>query len=83
MAIGGFDGQGGNITLAQFESYVEKGEIHYFIVSGGGGGGGFGGGSPGGGSGNSEPEITNWVSTNFTAEAIGGQTVYDLSRGSE
>jgi 4-amino-4-deoxy-L-arabinose transferase-like glycosyltransferase len=77
MAIGGFNGQGGNITLAQFESYVAKGEIHYFVASGGGGG--FGGGGPGGGSGNSEAAITNWVSTHFTAETIGGQTVYDLS----
>jgi hypothetical protein len=48
MAIGGFNGQGGNLSLAQFEAYVKAGDIHYFIVSSGGPGGG-GGGAPGGG----------------------------------
>ncbi len=60
MAIGGFSGTGGNLTLAQFKQYVERGEIHYFIADAGGaggpggggaggpGGGGFGGGPPGG-----------------------------------
>jgi 4-amino-4-deoxy-L-arabinose transferase-like glycosyltransferase len=42
MAIGGFNGEGGRLTLAQFKKYVNAGEIHYYIVSGGGGGG-FGG----------------------------------------
>jgi 4-amino-4-deoxy-L-arabinose transferase-like glycosyltransferase len=45
-AIGGFDGEGGLITLAQFEKYVKAGDIHYYIASSGGPGG-FGG-SPGG-----------------------------------
>ncbi len=40
MAIGGFNGEGGNITLAQFEALVNKGDIHYFIASGGSGGAG-------------------------------------------
>jgi 4-amino-4-deoxy-L-arabinose transferase-like glycosyltransferase len=55
MAIGGFSGTGGNLTLAQFKQYVERGEIHYFIADaggaggpGGGGVGGFSGGLPGG-----------------------------------
>jgi hypothetical protein len=42
MAIGGFDNEGGNLTLAQFKQYVSRGEIHYYIAStnsGGGGGG--------------------------------------------
>ncbi len=39
MAIGGFNGQGGNLSLAQFEAYVKAGDIHYYIVSGGTGGG--------------------------------------------
>ena len=44
MAIGGFSGEGGNVSLAQFEKYVKAGEIHYYIAGGGGGGaGGFGG----------------------------------------
>jgi hypothetical protein len=75
MAIGGFNGEGGNITLSTFEAYVAKGDIHYFISSGGGGGGMAG---PGGG-GNSDAAITSWVKSHFTAETIGGQTVYDLA----
>jgi 4-amino-4-deoxy-L-arabinose transferase-like glycosyltransferase len=43
MAIGGFSGTGGDLTLAQFESYVKAGDIHYFIASSSGGAGGFGG----------------------------------------
>jgi len=57
MAIGGFDGEGGNISLAQFERYVDSGQIHYYIVGGGMGGGGFAGsaaaGSEGGAAGSS------------------------------
>jgi 4-amino-4-deoxy-L-arabinose transferase-like glycosyltransferase len=34
MAIGGFDGEGGNLTLAQFKEYVAHGQIHYYIASG-------------------------------------------------
>ena len=34
MAIGGFSGQGGNLSLAQFEAYVKAGDIHYYIASG-------------------------------------------------
>jgi len=51
MAIGGFNGQGGNLTLAQFEQYVKHGEIRYYIAGGGGPGGtagGFTGGTAGG-----------------------------------
>ena len=55
MAIGGFDGQGGNISLAQFKQYVAHGEIHYYIPGSAGGGAPFAGASgrppgiPGGG----------------------------------
>jgi 4-amino-4-deoxy-L-arabinose transferase-like glycosyltransferase len=73
MAIGGFNGEGGNLSLATFETYVAQGDIHYFIASGSGGGGG-----PGG-SGNSDSAITSWVEAHFTAKTIGGQTVYDLT----
>jgi hypothetical protein len=50
MAIGGFSGQGGNLTLAQFKAYVKSGDIHYYIA-GGGGAGGFGGAGGGAGGG--------------------------------
>jgi hypothetical protein len=46
MAIGGFNNQGGNLTLAQFKQYVARGEIHYYIASTNGAGGGRGGGRP-------------------------------------
>jgi len=52
MAIGGFDGEGGNLTLAQFKQYVARGEIHYYINSNTSRGGGFSAsGAPGGTSG--------------------------------
>jgi 4-amino-4-deoxy-L-arabinose transferase-like glycosyltransferase len=85
MAIGGFNGEGGNISLATFEAYVAEGDIHYFIASGTGTGGGAGGpGGPGGGGGpggvrNSDSAITAWVEAHFTAKTIGGQIVYDLT----
>jgi 4-amino-4-deoxy-L-arabinose transferase-like glycosyltransferase len=73
MAIGGFSGQGGNLSLAQFEAYVKAGDIHYYIANGGGFGGGPGGGS-------STSAITSWVKAHYRAETIGGQAVYDLSQ---
>ncbi len=71
MAIGGFNGQGGNLSLAEFESYVKKGEIHYWIS---------GGGSGGMGSGGSVSSIQSWVAAHYKAETIGGETVYNLAR---
>jgi hypothetical protein len=70
IAIGGFSGQGGELTLAQFESYVTAGDIHYYIASGGGG--------PGAGAGSSSA-ITSWVKAHYKAVTIGGQTLYDLT----
>ena len=71
MAIGGFDGEGGNLSLAQFEKYVTAGDIHYFITSGA---------TPGVGAGrNASSSITAWVESHFTAKTIGGETVYDLT----
>jgi 4-amino-4-deoxy-L-arabinose transferase-like glycosyltransferase len=78
MAIGGFSNQGGKLSLAAFERYVARGEIHYYIASGGGGGGG-GGGGPGGPGGGSTENIASWVKAHFKGETIGGETVYDLS----
>jgi 4-amino-4-deoxy-L-arabinose transferase-like glycosyltransferase len=68
MAIGGFSGQGGELTLTQFEHYVKAGQIHYYLASGGG---------PGGGSGSSS--IVSWVEAHYKAETISGQTIYDLT----
>ncbi len=74
MAIGGFNGEGGNISLTTFEAYVAKGDIHYFISSGSAGGG-----APGGGGRKSDAAITSWVESHFEAQTIGDQTVYDLT----
>jgi 4-amino-4-deoxy-L-arabinose transferase-like glycosyltransferase len=70
MAIGGFNGEGGNLSLSAFKAYVEKGEIHYYIAGSSGGGGG---------GGRSSSAIAEWVESHFTAKTIGGQTVYDLT----
>ena len=71
MAIGGFNGSDPAPTLAQFEAWVAAGQIHYFI-----GGSGFGGQS--GGSADATA-IASWVQSHYTAQTIGGQTVYDLT----
>jgi 4-amino-4-deoxy-L-arabinose transferase-like glycosyltransferase len=81
MAIGGFNGTDPAPSLAQFEKYVSDGDVHYFI----GGGGGFGGGgfaAPGIGGGataDDASQITSWVESHYTAETIGGVTVYNLT----
>jgi 4-amino-4-deoxy-L-arabinose transferase-like glycosyltransferase len=74
MAIGGFNGGDNAITLARFEQLVAAGKIHYYVAGGGIGGAGFGGRGQGGGS-----EIATWVAGHFTAQTVGGTTVYDLS----
>ena len=81
MAIGGFNGTDPTPTLAQFQDYVRKHEVHYFISSGGGFGGGGVAGGPGGGSGASS-EIAQWVESTFTARTVDGVTIYDLSSAS-
>jgi 4-amino-4-deoxy-L-arabinose transferase-like glycosyltransferase len=76
MAIGGFNGTDPAPTLAQFEKYVAEGKIHYFI----GGGSGFGGG-PGGGSSGDASQITSWVESHFSAQTVGGATIYNVASG--
>jgi 4-amino-4-deoxy-L-arabinose transferase-like glycosyltransferase len=73
MAIGGFNNNGGELSLSQFERYVEKGEIHYYIDLGAAGGGGFGGASS-----SSTSLIPSWVAAHFKSETIGGTAVYVL-----
>jgi len=68
MAIGGFSGGDPAPTLEQFQSYVAAGQVHYFIA-----GGGFGGRRDG-------STISAWVEQTFTAAAVGGHTVYDLTQ---
>jgi hypothetical protein len=74
MPIGGFNGSDPSPTLAQFQAYVAAGKIHWFIS-----GGGFGGSR--GGS-NASSAISSWVASTFTAQTIGGVTMYDLTQPS-
>jgi hypothetical protein len=78
MAIGGFNGTDPTPTLSQFEKYVAKGEIHYFISSSGGfgGGGGVGGAST---TTSTSSQITSWVESHYTAKTVDGVTLYDLT----
>ncbi len=68
IGIGGWSGSDPAPTLDEFKQYVADGQIKYFIEGGRGGG-------PGGGS----SDITDWVTANFTATTVDGQTVYDLT----
>jgi 4-amino-4-deoxy-L-arabinose transferase-like glycosyltransferase len=68
MAVGGWSGDDPSPTLAEFEKYVAKGEIRYYVA-----GGGMGGGSGPAG------QIGSWVEAHFTATTVGGRTVYDLA----
>ena len=77
MAIGGFNNNGGLLSLTQFIRYVKAGDIHYYIASGGGGAGG---GPNGGTSTSTTDEISSWVAAHYSAETIGGVTVYDLTK---
>ena len=74
-AVGGFNGSDPSPTLAQFQAYVAAGKIHWFI----GGGSGFG--RSAGGS-NASSAIASWVASTFTAQTIGGVTMYDLTQPS-
>ncbi len=92
MAIGGFRGTDPAPSLAQFEKLVSAHKIHYYVAGGGlggrgfggagGAGGGFGGfggaGGPGGGS-TDAAQISAWVQAHFTAQTVGGMTVYNLT----
>src|SRR5256885_1911710 len=69
MAIGGFNGSDPAPTLAQFQDYVSKRQIHYFIAGGMRGSGG-----------GSSSQIATWVGANFASTTVGGVTVYDLTQ---
>jgi 4-amino-4-deoxy-L-arabinose transferase-like glycosyltransferase len=71
MAIGGFTGSDDSPTLAQFQDYVAKHQVRYFIAS-------ERFGPPGHRDSGTAAEITAWVKANFTSADVGGATVYDL-----
>jgi 4-amino-4-deoxy-L-arabinose transferase-like glycosyltransferase len=82
MGIGGFNNEGGNLSLAAFERYVAKGDIHYYVASQGAGGGAAGGPGGGGGPGRggTSSSIASWVKANFKTVTLGSTTVYDLTQ---
>ena len=73
IAIGGFNGSDPAPTLEQFKAYVEQGLIRYYISSDGMGGTQMGGSD-------AASQIAAWVQENFTAQTVGGATVYDLAQ---
>jgi 4-amino-4-deoxy-L-arabinose transferase-like glycosyltransferase len=70
MSIGGFNGTDPSPTLAQFKKLVAEHKIHYFV--------GQNSHSFGGGSGDASA-ISAWVAAHYTAQTVGGETVYDLA----
>lgn len=72
MAIGGFNGTDPAPTLEQFQDYVERGLVRYYIA------GGEMGDKQMGGS-NTASQIESWVKENFEAQTIGNVTIYDLA----
>jgi 4-amino-4-deoxy-L-arabinose transferase-like glycosyltransferase len=67
MAIGGFDNEGGHLSLAQFKKYVKAGDIHYYVVSGG-----FGGASAGAGAGGAPTANTSKSAGGVVSSLFGG-----------
>jgi len=67
MAIGGFNNQGGNLTLVAFKRYVAAGDIHYYVSGGDGGGR------------SSDGAIARWVAATFKTRTVSGTTIYDLA----
>jgi uncharacterized protein GlcG (DUF336 family) len=80
MAIGGFNGTDPAPTLAQFQSDVAAGRIHYFV----GGStmhrwGARGAEGASGKTSDTGEQIASWVAKNYPAQTVDGVTVYDLS----
>ena len=75
IALGGFNATDPAPTLAQFQQMVADGQVHWFIGDGSVG-------MPGSGSSGSDDaaRIAQWVAENFTAQSVGGTTVYDLTQ---
>ena len=70
MSIGGFNCTDQSPTLADFEHLVAEHEVHYFV--------GANADSFGGGPGDAQA-ITKWVTSHFRSEAVGSETVYNLT----
>ncbi|GAB3271220.1 glycosyltransferase family 39 protein [Sinomonas notoginsengisoli] len=69
MALGGFNGTDPSPTLAQFQDLVAQGKVHWFIAAT------LMQGSSGS---DAARQIAAWIEANYTAQSIGGATVYRL-----
>jgi hypothetical protein len=72
MAIGGFNGTDPSPTLAEFQAYVQSGQVRYFVGDGAMSSTATGGSDAG-------AQIAEWVAENYTATTVDGVAVYDLS----
>ena len=77
MPIGGFNGSDPSPTLAQFQQYVAEGRSTTSSAAAASAAA-VAAASTGGSS--SSSQIAAWVAANFTAQTVGGVTVYDLTR---
>jgi hypothetical protein len=64
IGTGGWSGSDPAPTLAEFQAYVESGQIGYYVAAGGGMRG--------------DSSIAEWVADNYEARTVDGQTLYDL-----
>jgi 4-amino-4-deoxy-L-arabinose transferase-like glycosyltransferase len=76
MAIGGFNGTDPSPTLEEFQRYVAKGQIHFFIrgkmmI------GHWGGGTSGS---RESADIAEWVETHYTPQTVDRVLIYDLTQ---
>jgi hypothetical protein len=72
LAVGGFNGTDPSPTLAQFQTYVRSGQIHYFL-------GDAGMSSTDTGGSDAARQIAEWVAENYQATQVNNVAVYDLS----
>jgi len=75
MSLGGYNGTDPAITLSAFQALVAQGEVHYYVADSGG----FIGSTDAQTS--TGYQIQQWVTSTFTAQTVGGSTVYDLTAG--
>jgi hypothetical protein len=73
ISLGGYNGTDPAITLAAFEKLVTAGKIHFYVADASG----FIGSTSATGS--TAYQIQQWVEANFTAQTVGGTTIYDLT----
>ena len=74
MSLGGYNGTDPAITLARFQQLVAQHKVHYYVVDAQG----FIGSAAADTS--TAYAIQQWVTSAFTAQTVGGATVYDLTQ---